>query len=140
MSLLITTKLFPIDLKYVDVKFKNGMEGVLVIENKEQEKKFEGKMKELHTQWFLPSWKEHTEVIRSSMIWDEFKGERMMDFRLYRSIILENYLRAWDIADEEGKPIPCTKDTIARLDHGVAHALQDLFVDRTIPTEEELKN
>lgn len=140
MSLFIPNKFFPIDIKYVDVKFRNGLEGAYVIATKADEEKYAGRLKELHTQWEMPDWKEHTEVIRSSMIWDEFKGERMMDFRLYRSKVLESYLKAWDIVDGDGKPVPCNKDNIRRLDHDVAHALQDLFVDRTIPTEEELKN
>lgn len=140
MALLISNKLFPIDLKYAEVRFKNGMDGVIVIDNKDLEKRYEGKIKELHTQWYLPGWKEHIEVIRDSMIWDEFKGERMMDYRLYRCKILENYLKAWDIPGEDGKVVPCNKENIGRLDHNIAHALQDLFVDRTVPTEEELKN
>jgi len=141
MPLLISTKLFPIDLKYAEVRFKNGMDGVIVLDDKEAEKKYEGRIKELHTQWVMPGWKEHIEVIRDSMIWDEFKGERMMDYRLYRCKILENYLKAWDIMEADGTTaVPCNKDNIGRLDHNIAHALQDLFVDRTVPTEDELKN
>lgn len=141
MSLLVnSSKLFPIDIKYAEVKFRNGISGIVVIDNEEDEKKYKDSMKELKTQWQVPNWKEHTEIIRQSMIWDEFKGERMMDFGAYRSLCLESFLKAWDIVDDANKPVPCNKDSIAKLDHNIAHALQEAFVDRNIPTEQELKN
>lgn len=141
MSLLINSvKLFPIDIKYAEVKFKNGLEGIYVIDNKEDEEKYIGKIKELKTQWVMPNWKEHTEVIRQATVWDDTKGERAIDFRIYRSLCLENFLKAWDIVNDKGEPVPCTKDAIGTLDHNIAWALQTNFVDRSIPSEQELKN
>lgn len=142
MSLLQTpNKLFPVDIKYVEVKYKNGLTGNHVIEGPEDEKKFATEeIKELHTQWVMPNWKEHTDVIRQAMVWDDMLGERKLDYRTYRGLCLENFMRAWDIVDAEGKPVPCNKTTIATLDLDIAHALQEAFVDRSIPTETELKN
>lgn len=140
MILLSSEKLFPIDIRYCEVKFKNGMEGIVIIENDDDEKKYIGQIKELKTQWRTPNWKEHTDVIRGATIWDEFNGERTIDFRTYRSLVLENFLKAWDIVDEKGTPVPCNKENIGKLERNVAHALQTAFIDKSVPSEDELKN
>lgn len=140
MSLLVSSNLFPIDVKYAEVKLKNGLTGVILIRDEEQEKKYEGKMKELHTQWVQPNWKQHTEIIRESMVWDQFKGERQMDFQTYRGLCIERFLKSWDIVNDAGVPVPCTKDTIAQLEYNMANALIDQFIAKSVPTEQDLKN
>lgn len=143
MSVLVSSKLFPIDIKYAEVKLKNGLESIVVIRDEETEKRFEGKegkIKELHTQWLQPNWKEHSDVVRQSMIWDEFKGERTMDFHSYRSMCIERFLKAWDITDDAGVPVPCNQVNIGKLDYAMANALIDLFISKSVPTEDDLKN
>ena len=42
MGLLVSTKLFPIEVRYVEVPLKSGGTACLVIKDAEQEKKYEG--------------------------------------------------------------------------------------------------
>jgi len=140
MSLLVSTKLFPIDIKYAEVKLKNGLDGIILVKGEEMEKKYEGRTKELHTQWLQPNWKEHTDIIRESMVWDAFKGERQMDFQLYRSLCIERFLKVWDIIDDAGSPVPCENKAIAQLEYNMANALIDHFISKSTPTESDLKN
>jgi hypothetical protein len=142
MPLLVPTALFPIDIKYAEFKLKNGLTGVEVIEDGDKEalKKYDGKIKELHTQWAQPGWKENNEIVRQATIWDEFRGVRDVDFYIYKSMVLERFLKSWDITDEKNNPVPCVPETIARLDIQVANALVNRFLARNVPTEEDLKN
>ncbi len=140
MSLLVSTNLFPIDIKYVEVKLKNGLDGIILIKDEADEKKYEGRIKELHTQWLQPNWKEHTDIIRESMVWDAFKGERQMDFQTYRTLCIERFLKVWDILDDAGKPVQCEKKSIAQLEYNMANYLIDQFISKSVPTESDLKN
>ena len=142
MSVLVPTSLFPIDIKYAEVKLKNGMTGIVVIDDGDEEslKKYEGKIKELHTQWQQPGWKENNSIVRESMYWDEFRGVRDVDFYIYRALVLERFLKVWDVKDEKEQPVACTPDSVARLDIQVATALVSKFLARNVPTEEDLKN
>jgi len=142
MSLLVPTSLFPIDIKYVETKLKNGLTGIIVIEDEDKDslKKYEGRIQELHTQWQQPGWKENNEVVRESLIWDEFRGVRDVDFYLYREKVINRYLKSWDITDDKKQPVPCTPENIARLDIQVATGLVSKFLARNVPSEEELKN
>jgi hypothetical protein len=142
MSVLVPTSLFPIDIKYAEVKLKSGMTGNVVIDDDDEEnlKKYEGKIKELHTQWLQPGWKENNNIVRESMYWDEFRGVRDVDFYVYRALVLERFLKVWDVKDDKGQPVPCTPETAARLDIQVATSLVSKFLSRNVPTEEDLKN
>ena len=140
MPLLVSDKLFPIDLEYVEVKLKNGLDGVIIISTDESRTKYEGKTKKLHTQWTQPGWKESNELVRTATIWNQFAGERSLDYLLYRSLIPEKFLKMWDIMDEVGKPVPCTPATILKLEPNIANALIDNFISKTVPSEGDLKN
>lgn len=140
MSVLVSNKMFPIDLKYVEIKLKNGLDSIILVSTPEDEKKFEGKVKELHTQWIQPNWKEHSDIIRDSMAWDQFKGERAMDFPTYRALCIERCLKAWDVIDDKNVPVPCNKATIGQLEYAMANALIDQFITKSVPTEQDLKN
>ena len=140
MSLLVSNQMFPIDLKYIEVPLKNNLTGIMVIKSEEAEKKHEGRVKELHTQWIQPPWKDNNEIIRQAQIWEAFKGERETDFYLYRSLVLEKFLKAWDILDDAGKPVPCDKANIAKLAIPIANELIDQFINKNVPKEADLKN
>ena len=74
------------------------------------------------------------------MYWDEFRGVRDVDFYIYRALVLERFLKVWDVKDDKGQPVQCTPDAVARLDIQVATALVSKFLARNVPTEEDLKN
>jgi hypothetical protein len=54
-------------------------------------------------------------------------------------LTLDRHLRAWDLTEDD-KPVPCTKENIARLDVNIATALIQAFDSRNMVSEEELKN
>ena len=141
MSVLISKKLFPIDIKYVDIKNKMGVEFPLVIEgSSELEKKYGDRVKTIHTQWQTPTWKEGHEAARSATVIDSQTGDRRTDLNTYSGIVLERFLKQWDLTDETGKPIPVIPENVALLDSGIAMALAAAFINRTIPSEEDLGN
>ena len=140
MPLLVSDKLFPIDLEYAEVKTKSGIDCILIIKNEEMSKKYGDKVKKVHTQWVQPSWKESNDLVRQATVWEQFAGERSLDYLLYRSLIPEKFLKMWDITDEAGKPVPCTPITILKLEPNIANALIDNFISRTVPSESDLKN
>ena len=142
MSVLVPTSLFPIDIKYAEVKLKNGMTGIVVIDegDKDALKKYEGKTKDLHTQWQQPGWKENNDIVREANIWNDFTGSRDVDFYVYRALVIERFLKVWDVKDDKAQQVPCTKENIARLDIQIANAMVSKFLARNVPTEEDLKN
>jgi hypothetical protein len=140
MGVLVSKKLFPIVIKYVELTLKNGQTGIFVIKTNEQEKKYAGRIKEMHTQWRQPNWKESNDLFKGSLQWDAYKGEREIDPITYRSMTLEENLKHWDVIDDDGKPVPCTKENMWKLDVNIAAALIDAFNAHTIPNEDELKN
>lgn len=139
MGLLVTEQLFPITIKYIEVPLKSGQSGIFVIDTPEKEKKYEGRIKEFNTQWIRPSFKQMNDLIKEAMVTDMFKGERELDPFIYRALLLEKFLRIWDI-QEEGKPIPCNPENIGKLDPTVAQTLIEAFNKYNVPSEEHLKN
>ena len=139
MGLLVSSKLFPIEVRYVELPLKSGGTTCLVIKDAEQEKKYEGRIKTLSTQWAQPNFKESNDLLREATIYDPYKGERDIDWYLYRGLSLEKFVRAWDLTEDD-KPVPCTKENIARLDVNIATALIQAFDARNMISEEELKN
>ena len=139
MSLLVTEQLFPITIKYVDVPLKNGLNGVFIIDTPEKEAKYKERLKELGTQWVRPSFKQMNDLIREATVTDPYKADRDLDPFIYRALVLEKFLRHWDI-QEDGRPVPCNPENIGRLDPVVATALIDGFNKHNVPTEEFLKN
>lgn len=141
MSILISEALFPIEVKYVEIKLKNGYDGVIVIEDEEQEKKWgKEKIKTLHTQWTQPNWKESNSLIRDATVLDPFTGDRHVDLQTWQIMAMERYLKAWNIMDEKGTNVPCTPENIGKLDPNIAKLLMNKFMYRNTPTEEDLKN
>lgn len=139
MSLLVGEQLFPITIRYIDVPLKNNLNGVFIIDTPEKGKKYEGKIKEMNTQWVRPGFKQMNDLIMESSVTDPYKGGKDVDPFIYRALILEKFLRHWDI-EEEGKAIPCTPENIGKLDPIVAQALIEAFNKHNVPTEEYLKN
>jgi len=139
MSLLVTEQLFPIAIKYIDVPLKGGMEGVFIIDTPEKEKKYGDKVKKLETQWIRPSFRQMNDLHRETTITNSFNGEKETDWILYQSLIMEKFLRHWDI-EEGGKPVPCTPENMGKLDPVIARALLDAFNKHSVPSEDYLKN
>jgi len=140
MGLLISTKHFPIVIKYVEVPLKNGDVGIYIIKGEEQEAKYKDKIKLLETQWHKPTWKETMEVARDATVYDQYTGTREVDPLLHRALTIERFLKMWDIVDENGNKVECNLDNIAKLDVAVAGALLEAFNSYNLPTEEQLKN
>jgi hypothetical protein len=140
MGLLVQQKLFPITIKYVEIPLKSGRSGILIVKTDEQEKKYKDKIKELETQWLQPNFKETNDLIREATVYEHFKGERDIDHYLYRALVLDRFLKAWNITDDAGQPIPCNPANMALLDVSIALELIDKFNTQNLPTEADLKN
>lgn len=140
MSLFATNKLFSIDIKYVEVKMSNGAECIYIIDNEIEAEKYKEKVKVFHTSWVQPNWKDNNEALRAATQVDPITGSKSTDLHLYRNIVLERFMKAWDILDENNNPVLITREKIGCLDFNIARALADRFINRSIPTEEELGN
>ena len=134
-GLFVSEDLFDIVVKYREVKTKMGVKSVSVIRDKDTELRYKDFVMELHTQWAAPNWKQSNDLIRQATKWDTDAGQRVIDWPLYRSTLMETCMKTWDIKD-----VPCIKDNMAKLDPNIAAALVDEFLGRTTPTEEELGN
>ena len=136
----VTEEMFEVVVRYVERTMKSGLSTLMVLkpEDKEKELRYKDSIKEIHSQWSQPNWKESNELIRVATKWDSAAGMRVIDWPLYRTSLLENYMKGWDIQDEGGKTVPCVKEYIDKLDPNVASALVDEFLSKTTPTEKEL--
>jgi hypothetical protein len=135
---------FEVIIKYVEKKNKAGMSFVMIVSDKETEERYKGQVKVIHTQWIQPNWKESNELARQCTKFDPIAGERLFDWGTYRSMVLERYMKSWDIvtvdANGQNIPVPCIPENINRLDPSIAGALIDGFYSRTQPSEESLGN
>jgi hypothetical protein len=134
----VSDEMFDIVVKYVEKKLKSGHMGVVVIKDAETELRHKGLVKEIHTQWTQPDWTVSNDMIRAATRFDPEAGTRMIDWPLYRSLLLERCMKSWDVADEQGKPVPCVKEKIGKLDPNIGAALVDDFLAKTTPTEKDL--
>lgn len=145
MSIFVSNERFEIIVKYLDVKSKSGLTRCRVIdeskkEDKELLEKHKEKVKELHTSWELANFKQMYETSSKCHKFDYESGRRELDWLLYKTMIIESYMKGWDAADESGKPVACTKENIEKLDPDIANTLIDRFFDKASITEEELGN
>ena len=134
----VSDEMFDIVVKYVEKKLKSGHTGVVVVRDLETEQRYKGLVKEIHTQWVQPNWMTSNDMIRTATRFDAEAGTRLIDWPLYRTLLLEKCMKQWDVVDEASKPVPCTKENIARLDPNIGAALVDDFLAKTTPTEKEL--
>jgi hypothetical protein len=111
-----------------------------VVKTVEMEERYKGLVSELHTQWIQPNWKESNDLIRASTTWDAEAGERMLDWQKYRFLLLEHFMKSWDIVDDKEMPVACTRENIEKLDANIAAALVDQFLSKTTLTEKEMGN
>lgn len=140
MPVLVSQELFPIDVKYVEVKLKSGLTGCFVIDNAEAEEKYAGKIQVLHTQWKMPTWKETNDLIRESTEMDMATGDRQVNVEMWQGLAIERFLKAWDVAGADNKNVPCNKANIEMLDPTIFRSLMNQFMARNTPSEEDLKN
>lgn len=140
MSVLVSQDLFPIDVKYAELKLKSGHVGCFVIDNAEAEQKYADKIKVLHTQWKMPTWKETNDLIRESTEMDMATGDRQVNVEKWQGIAIERFMKAWDVVGPDGKTMPCTPQNIEMLDPNVFRSLMSQFMARNTPSEEDLKN
>ena len=134
----VSDEMFDIVVKYVEKKLKSGHTGVVVIKDAETELRYKGLVKEIHTQWVQPDWTVSNDMIRAATRFDAEAGTRMIDWPLYRSLLLERCMKSWDVADEAGKPVPCIKERVGKLDPNIGAALVDDFLAKTTPSEKDL--
>ena len=137
-SPFVSEELFPIVVKWVEVKTKGGATGTMIIKDKESEERYKGTFNELQTQWVIPNWKQSSSLLARSYQTDPVSGEMRFMWATYRSLILDNFMRSWDAQDDNKKPVPCTPDNIARLDPAIAGALVEGFLAKTNVSEKEL--
>lgn len=139
MSVFVTGDMFELVVKYVERKLASGLETVMLITTEEHEQRYSGTIKEMRTMWVQPNWKEHTEVIRRATKMDQETGVRDIDWPLYRSLVLETFMKKWDVKEGD-KSVPCTAENINRLEPVIANQLSNMFIARTTTTEQELGN
>jgi hypothetical protein len=137
---------FEVFIKYVNLKTASGIEVVKVIDEttekgKQEVEKYGDKIQCLRTQWVAPNWKQSNELLRKCMRYDPESGKRELDWPLYRAMLIEMFMKKWDITMTEGGkevPVPLTRENVDRLDAQVAVSLVDKFIERTNVTEDEL--
>lgn len=137
---------FEVFIKYVNLKTASGIEVVKVIDDstekgKQEVEKYGDKVQSLRTQWVSPNWKQSNELLRKCMKYDPESGKRELDWPLYRAMLIEMFMKKWDITTDEGgkeAPVPLSRENIDRLDAQVAVALVDKFIERTNVSEEEM--
>lgn len=144
-ALFASDELFEISIKYIELKTKSGLMTVKVLDMKKDAdkqllEKRASDVRELSTQWVQPSWKQSNELMRKCTVFDPYVGRRDVDWPTYRALVLETYMKKWNASEDSGKPIPCVKDNIDKLETTVAVALVDEFFNKTSITEEELGN
>jgi hypothetical protein len=130
---------FPITVKYVESKNKAGLPIIVIVRSKDIEQRYKDQVKTITTQWIQPNWKQSNDLIRRATKFDADAGERVLDWPLYKTIILETFMKEWDI-ELNGKLVPCIPENIAQLDTNIASALVDEFLVKTTPSEQELGN
>lgn len=147
----VSDERFAIVVKYIEKKLPNGMDSVIIVDTKEMEERYQGTVKEVHTQWTQPNWIETNKLIRRATAFDPMAGRKEMDWTLYRQFLLEQYMRSWDItmpgkvsvsdgAVSEPVPVPCTPENINKLNPAIAAALVEEFVSKTSMPEDDLGN
>lgn len=145
MSVFVSNERFEINIKYVDLKCKNGLTRCRVLDEKREEdkkiiEKHKDKVKELHTTWELANFKQMFDTSSKCYKFDYESGRKELDWLMYKTLVIETYMKGWDAADDSGKPVPFTKENVEKLDPDVANALIDAFFSQASITEEELGN
>ena len=119
----VSPDLFEIVVKYVQVKLKSGLSAIVVVKDEEQEKKYKDKVQALKSQWRQPNWKEHNDLHSDSLVMDDVAGVKVPDYNIYRQLVLERFMKLWDVMDEKSNPVEITKDNLSKLDPSIAVAL-----------------
>jgi hypothetical protein len=135
--------MFDVVVEYAQAQLKSGLKGIIVFKEKDDEarqKIAKESIEALHTQWVMPNWKQSNEMLRVSTKWDGEAGQRVLDWATYRSQIMENFMRMWDVKDDKGAPVPCTRENMDKLDPSIASALVERFLAKTTVTEKDLGN
>ena len=134
-------ELFPVVVKYAEVKVpKSGLMSIVVIRTDEMAQRYKDAVREINTQWVTPNWTENNDLLRSSTRWDREAGERVLDWTTYRAMVLEKFMRTWDIKDDKGVGVPCTKEYINKLDPNIGAALAEGFLAKISVSERDLGN
>ena len=64
----------------------------------------------------------------------------MPNINIYRQLVLERFMKLWDIVDDKGNPIDLKPENLAKLDPDVAMALYQAWNKRVNAEEEDTKN
>jgi len=136
----VSDALFEITVKYVQVNLKGGLKAVIVIDDPEKEKKYGDRAQVIKSQWKQPNWKEHNELHSDSLVTDDVTGVKVPNINIYRQLVLERFMKLWDIVDDKGNPIDLKPENLAKLDPDVAMALYQAWNKRVNAEEEDTKN
>ena len=101
-------------------------------EKEEDKKKYEclsAKMREL-------TWELYNDLQESALVSDG-DGERQFNFKLYKENRIMQLLKEWDAKNDDGKPIPINKVSIAHLAPSVAEAILRAYDEISFISEEE---
>lgn len=137
---------FEVFIKYLNLKTASGIDVIKVLDDttekgRKEIEKYGERVQTLKTQWLAPNWKQSNELLRKCMRYDPESGKRELDWPMYRALLIEMFMKKWDVTTtENGKEVPVavSRENIDRLDAQVAVALVDKFIERTNVSEEEL--
>lgn len=142
-ALFASNDMFEISIQYLEVVTKSGLKSVRVLDPKNDKDlitRKQAEVKKLTTFWTQPSWKQSNELYRKCTRFDPEAGRRLFDPSLHQALLLESFMKKWDACEDSGKPIPCDKENVDRLDPAVAVSLANEFNDRVAIDEDELGN
>jgi len=136
----VSPDLFEIVVKYTHVKLKSGLSAIIVIKDEKQEEKYKDKVQVLKSQWKQPNWIEHNDLHSGSLVMDDVAGVKVPDYNIYRQLVLERFMKLWDVVDEKNNPVEINKDNLSKLDPSIAMALYDAWNRKVNAAEEDVGN
>jgi hypothetical protein len=136
----VSPDLFEIVVKYAQVKLKSGLSAIIVIKDEKQEEKYKDKVQVLKSQWKQPNWIEHNDLHSGSLVTDDVAGVKVPDYNIYRQLVLERFMRLWDVVDEKNNPVEINKDNLSKLDPSIAVALYEAWNKKVNAAEEDVGN
>lgn len=93
-------------------------------------------LKVLNTRWKTLTWADHKQIHNECLM--TTSKEQDVDYIRFRDKKLKKCLKAWDLTDEKGDPIPINDETIDKLDISVANELLSGYEKVTEVTPAEL--
>jgi len=136
--------LIEIKLYYTWKKNKKGYERLVILEDKEAEKRLADETKKdevdsIVTKWRNITWREQNDLLKQTTKADTVTGGVDIDYNTYRDRRIKTCLVSWDITNDDGNPVKVTPDVIDRMDAEIVASLVDRYEQAISYDEEEEK-